>query len=115
MFLISILLLCISNIFMLFAWYSHLKELSHSSWFIIILVSWLIAFIEYSFLIPGIRIGSSLFTIGQLKIIQEVISLSIFIPFSIYYLKEPITTDYLIACIFLLIAIFFIFRTKIFV
>ncbi len=112
--LTAILLLICSNVFMTFAWYAHLKELSHKPWVIAALVSWGIALFEYLLQVPANRIGHTVMNVGQLKILQEVISISIFIPFAIYYLKEPFKTDYLWAGLCLLGAVFFMFREKFF-
>lgn len=111
---ISIALLLCSNVFMTFAWYAHLKELSHKPWIIAALISWGIALFEYLLQVPANRIGHSVMTIGQLKILQEVISISVFVPFALYYLKEPLKLDYLWAGLCLLGAVFFIFREKMF-
>jgi len=111
---ISIALLICSNIFMTFAWYAHLKELSQKPWIIAALISWGIALFEYMLQVPANRIGHTVMTIGQLKILQEVISISVFVPFAIYYLKEPIKLDYLWAGLCILGAVFFIFREKLF-
>lgn len=111
---ISIALLICSNVFMTFAWYAHLKELSHKPWIIAALISWGIALFEYLLQVPANRIGHSVMTIGQLKILQEVISISVFVPFALYYLKEPLKLDYLWAGLCLLGAVFFIFREKMF-
>ena len=105
-------LLVLSNIFMTFAWYAHLKELNSSPWFIAALISWAVAFFEYLFQVPANRIGFTVLTVGQLKIIQEVITLSIFVPFAIFYLKEPIKLDYLWAGLCMVGAVYFIFRDK---
>jgi len=109
---ISILLLLCSNVFMTFAWYAHLKELNSKPWIIAALVSWGIAFLEYIFQVPANRIGYSVLSVGQLKIMQEVITLSVFVPFSLLYLKEPLKLDYLWAGLCLVGAVFFIFRGK---
>lgn len=109
---LSIFLLIISNIFMTFAWYAHLKELNHKPWIIAALISWAIALLEYLFQVPANRIGFTVLSVGQLKIIQEVITLSIFIPFSVMYLKEPLKLDYLWAGICLVGAVYFMFRSK---
>lgn len=109
---LSIVLLLCSNIFMTFAWYAHLKEMSHKPWIIAALVSWGIALIEYLFQVPGNRIGYTVLTVGQLKIMQEVITLSVFVPFAIMYLKEPLKLDYLWAGLCLLGAVYFMFRDK---
>ena len=110
--LISISLLIVSNVFMTFAWYAHLKELNSSPWFIAALISWSVAFFEYLFQVPANRIGYTVLTVGQLKIIQEVITLSIFVPFAIFYLKEPIKLDYLWAGLCMVGAVYFMFRDK---
>ena len=105
-------LLCCSNIFMTFAWYAHLKNLSGKPWIIAALVSWGIALFEYAFQVPANRIGYSVISIGQLKIIQEIITLSVFVPFSIMYLKEPLKLDYLWAGLCMVGAAYFMFRSK---
>ncbi|MBU0755070.1 MAG: DMT family protein [Planctomycetes bacterium] len=110
-FLSVVLLLC-SNVFMTFAWYAHLKELNNKPWIIAALVSWGIALLEYLFQVPANRIGYSVLSVGQLKIMQEVITLSIFVPFSVWYLKEPLKLDYLWAGLCLVGAVFFMFRGK---
>jgi len=107
------LLLC-SNVFMTFAWYGHLKNLSNKPWIVAALVSWGIALFEYLLQVPANRIGHQAMSVGQLKILQEVITLMIFVPFSLLYLKEKLTLDYLWAGLCLCGAVFFIFRTKIF-
>ncbi len=111
---ITILLLICSNVFMTFAWYAHLKELSHKPWLIAAFISWGIALFEYLLQVPANRIGHTVMSVGQLKILQEVISISVFVPFAIYYLKEPIKLDYLWAGLCLLGAVFFMFREKLF-
>ena len=93
---LTILLLACSNIFMTFAWYAHLKELNQRPWIIAALVSWAIAFFEYMLQVPGNRIGYTVLSIGQLKLLQEVITLVVFVPFAVYYLKEPLKLDYLV-------------------
>lgn len=97
---------------MTFAWYAHLKELNNKPWIIAALISWGIALLEYLFQVPANRIGYSVLTIGQLKIIQEVITLSVFVPFSVMYLKEPLKLDYLWAAFCLVGAVYFMFRSK---
>ncbi len=109
---ITVILLICSNVFMTFAWYAHLKELNNKPWLIAALVSWGIALIEYLFQVPANRIGYTEFNIGQLKIIQEVITLSVFVPFSVLYMKEPLKLDYLWAGLCLVGAVFFMFRGK---
>jgi len=110
--LLSISLLCLSNIFMTFAWYAHLKELGHKPWVVAALISWGIAFFEYMLQVPANRIGYQVLSVGQLKILQEVITLSIFIPFSVIYLKEPLKLDYLWAALCIMGAVYFVFRSK---
>lgn len=109
---ITISLLVCSNVFMTFAWYAHLKELGNKPWIIAALVSWGIALFEYLFQVPANRIGYTVLSVGQLKIIQEVITLSVFVPFSVMYLKEPLKLDYLWAGLCLLGAVYFVFRSK---
>ncbi|MGH7885584.1 MAG: DMT family protein [Thermodesulfobacteriota bacterium] len=108
----SILLLICSNIFMTFAWYAHLKEFNNKPWIIAAFISWGIALIEYLFQVPANRIGYTVLSVGQLKIMQEVITLSVFVPFSILYLKEPLKMDYLWAGLCMVGAVYFMFRTK---
>ena len=110
--LASIGLLILSNVFMTFAWYAHLKELNHKPWIIAALVSWAIAFFEYLLQVPGNRIGYTVLSVGQLKIIQEVITLSVFVPFALLYLKEPLKLDYLWAGLCMVGAVFFMFREE---
>jgi uncharacterized protein len=105
----TILLLTISNIFMTFAWYGHLKFKSSPLW-IVILISWLIAFFEYCFQVPANRIGHGQFTAAQLKTIQEVITLVVFAAFSVLYLKEEFRWNYLVGFGLIILAVFFIFR-----
>ena len=107
---ITVLLLICSNIFMTFAWYAHLKELNNKPWFIAAILSWGIALFEYMFQVPANRIGYTVLNVGQLKIIQEIVTLSIFVPFSIFYLKEPLRLDYLWAGLCLVGAVYFMFR-----
>ena len=106
-------MLVLSNIFMTLAWYGHLKNLSTKPWIIAVLVSWGIAFFEYLIQVPANRMGNTVLTIPQLKIIQESIALTVFIPISIFYLKEKITLDYILAMLCIMGAVFFIFRSKI--
>jgi uncharacterized protein (DUF486 family) len=109
----SVFLLVLSNVFMTFAWYAHLKELSTRPWIVAALVSWGIALFEYLLQVPGNRIGYTALSIGQLKIMQEIITLSVFVPFAVFYLKEPIKSDYLWAGLCILGAAYFVFREKI--
>ncbi len=105
-------LLVLSNIFMTFAWYGHLKHLKGSAVFVAITASWGIAFFEYMLMVPANRIGSTVFSLAQLKILQEVITLSVFIPFAVLYMKEPFKLNYLYAGICLLGAVYFMFYYK---
>jgi uncharacterized protein (DUF486 family) len=105
----TILLLAISNIFMTFAWYGHLK-FKHNPLWIVVIVSWLIAFFEYCFQVPANRLGHGQFNAAQLKTIQEVITLIVFAGFSVMYLKEEFRWNYLVGFGFMVLAVFFIFR-----
>ena len=107
--LLPILMLFASNVFMTFAWYGHLKFKDHSLP-IVILVSWGIAFFEYMIMVPANRIGYTELSVGQLKIMQEVITLAVFVPFSVYVMHQPLKLDYLWAGLCLLGAVYFIFR-----
>jgi uncharacterized protein (DUF486 family) len=106
------LLLVASNVFMTFAWYAHLKDLRSKPWFVAALVSWGIAFFEYLLQVPANRIGHGALTLGQLKILQEAIALSVFVPFAVLYMKEPPTLDYLWASLCIGGAVYFVFRSK---
>ena len=108
----TVLLLSLSNVFMTFAWYAHLKELSHKPWLVAALLSWGIALFEYLLQVPANRIGFTVLSVAQLKILQEVITLSVFVPFAWFYLKEPIKLDYLWAGLCILGAVYFIFRSR---
>ena len=105
-------LLTLSNVFMTFAWYAHLKELNDRPWYLAALSSWSIALVEYLFQVPGNRIGYTVLTLPQLKILQEVITLTVFVPFALFYLKEPLKLDYVWAALCLLGAVYFIFRSR---
>ncbi len=105
------LLVC-SNVFMTFAWYAHLKNMAQQPWILAALASWGIALFEYLLQVPANRIGHDVMSVGQLKIMQEVITLLVFAPFSIFYMKEKLTLDYLWAGLCILGAVFFIFRSK---
>ncbi len=109
---LTIVLLSLSNVFMTFAWYAHLKELNQKPWVVAALVSWGIAFFEYMLQVPGNRIGFTVLSVGQLKILQEVITLAVFVPFALFYLKEPLKLDYLWAAMCILGAVYFIFRSR---
>lgn len=111
-YLLTILLLTCSNVFMTFAWYAHLRNLADKPWIVAALVSWGIALFEYLLQVPANRIGHEVMSVGQLKILQEVITLSVFVPFAIFYMKEKPTLDYLWAGLCLLGAVFFMFRKK---
>jgi uncharacterized protein (DUF486 family) len=106
----TVLLLIASNVFMTFAWYAHLKNLNHRHWMIAALVSWGIALFEYMLQVPANRIGHQVMTIGQLKILQEVITLAVFVPFAFFYMKEPLKLNYLWAGLCMCGAVFFMFR-----
>jgi uncharacterized protein (DUF486 family) len=104
------LLLIASNVFMTFAWYAHLKNLHNKPLYIAILVSWGIALFEYALQVPANRIGSTQLELGQLKIMQEVITLVVFVPFAALYMKEPVKLNYLWAALCMAGAVYFIFR-----
>ncbi len=103
-------LLVLSNVFMTFAWYGHLKGLSGKAWYVAAFISWGIALFEYLLQVPANRIGHTVLPVGQLKIIQEVITLAVFVPFAIFYMNEKLSWNYLAAGVCLLGAVFFIFR-----
>ena len=109
--LVTALLLICSNLFMTFAWYGHLKNLAASPWYVAALISWGIALFEYLLQVPANRIGYTAFNLGQLKILQEVITLSVFVPFAVLYMGQPLKLDYLYAAVCLMGAVYFIFRT----
>ncbi len=104
-------LLALSNVFMTVAWYAHLKNLAHRAWWVAALLSWGVALFEYLIQVPANRIGYTALTLPQLKILQEVISLSVFAPFALFYMGQPLKLDYLWACLCLLGAVYFIFRS----
>jgi uncharacterized protein (DUF486 family) len=106
----TVLLLAMSNVFMTFAWYAHLKTLNQKPWIIAALVSWGIALFEYLLQVPANRIGYTVLTLPQLKILQEVITLSVFVPFLLFYMRQPLKLDYLWAALCMLGAVYFIFR-----
>ncbi|MBN1816698.1 MAG: DMT family protein [Sedimentisphaerales bacterium] len=105
----TVILLVLSNVFMTFAWYGHLR-FKHAMLWKVILISWMIAFVEYCFQVPANRYGHGLFTAGQLKTIQEIITLAVFSVFSFWYLKEPITWNYWVGFVLIVLAGFFIFH-----
>lgn len=105
----TLLLMC-SNVFMTFAWYAHLKDLSHRPWYIAAFLSWGLALFEYLLQVPANRIGFTALSLGQLKILQEVITLAVFVPFAVIYMKQPLKLDYLWAGLCILGAVYFVFR-----
>ena len=118
--LVAALMLVISNLFtknfcpgtrMTFAWYGHLKNLAASPWYVAALASWCIALFEYLLQVPANRIGYTALTLGQLKILQEVITLLVFVPFAVLYMNQPLKWDYLYAALCMMGAVYFIFRT----
>jgi len=110
-YLSTIGLLTLSNVFMTFAWYGHLKHLSSSPWLLAALVSWGIALFEYLLQVPANRIGHGVMNVGQLKILQEIITLTVFVPFAVLYMREKLTLDYLWAALCILGAVYFLFRS----
>jgi hypothetical protein len=106
----TILLLTVSNVFMTFAWYAHLKNLNNKPWMIGAFASWGIALFEYLFQVPANRIGFTVMSVAQLKILQEVITLSVFVPFAVFYMHEPMKLDFLWAGLCLMGAVYFMFR-----
>lgn len=113
-FWITVGLLCCSNVFMTFAWYGHLRTLAHRPWLLAALASWSIALFEYLLQVPANRVGHQVMNIGQLKVLQEVITLTVFVPFSLFYMREKLSLDYLWAGLCLLGAVFFLFRSRLF-
>ena len=106
----SVALLACSNVFMTFAWYAHLKNLSTRAWYVAAIASWGIALFEYLLQVPANRIGYTALSLGQLKMLQEIIAIGVFIPFAVFYMKQPIKTDFLWAGLCLLGAVYFVFR-----
>ncbi|MCF7956487.1 MAG: DMT family protein [Phycisphaerae bacterium] len=106
----TVCLLTISNLFMTFAWYAHLRNLSGKVWYIAAIASWAIAFFEYLFQVPANRIGYTVLSLPQLKILQEVITLSVFIPFTVIYMKQPVNLNYFWAVLCMIGAVYFVFR-----
>ena len=104
-------LLVLSNVFMTFAWYAHLRNLNDRPWWIAALLSWGIALFEYLLQVPANRIGYTVFSLAQLKILQEVITLAVFVPFAVWYMGQPVKLDYLWAGLCLMGAVYFIFRS----
>lgn len=108
--ILTILLLVASNIFMTFAWYAHLRNMADRPWLVAAVASWGIALFEYLLQVPANRIGAQTLSLAQLKIIQEVITLSVFVPFALFYMRQPITLNFLWAGICLMGAVYFMFR-----
>ena len=106
----TIILLTIANVFMSFAWYAHLKELNNKPWIVAALISWGIALVEYLFQVPANRIGFTVLSLAQLKMLQEVITLAVFVPFAVFYMQQPLKLDFLWAGLCLLGAVYFMFR-----
>jgi uncharacterized protein len=110
-FIKTTILLTLSNVFMTFAWYSHLRNMSDKKWYVAAIVSWGIALFEYLIQVPANRIGYSALSLAQLKILQEVITLSVFVPFVLIYMQQPLKMNFLWAGLCLLGAVYFIFKT----
>ena len=106
----TIVLLGISNVFMTFAWYAHLRNLNDKKWYIAALLSWGIALFEYLFQVPANRIGYSQYSLGQLKILQEIITLAVFAPFALFYMHQPLKLNFLWAALCMIGAVYFMFR-----
>lgn len=106
----TVILLTFSNVFMTFAWYAHLRELSHKPWIVAALASWGIALFEYLLQVPANRIGYTELSVAQLKLMQEAITLSVFVPFALFYMKEPLKLDHLWAALCIVGAVYFTFR-----
>ncbi len=104
-------LLALSNVFMTFAWYAHLKDLSAKPWYVAAIASWGIALFEYLLQVPANRIGYTELSLPQLKIMQEAITLTVFVPFAVFYMKQPLKLDYLWAALCIMGAVYFIFRS----
>ena len=107
----TLILLTLSHVFMTFAWYAHLKEMNNQPWIVAALASWGIALFEYLLQVPGNRIGYTVFTLPQLKILQEVITLTVFVPFAVFYMKAELRWDFLWAGLCLMGAVYFMFRS----
>lgn len=107
----TVFLLTLSNVFMTFAWYAHLKNLNEKPWYIAAFISWGIALFEYQLQVPANRIGYTMLSLAQLKVLQEVITLLVFVPFAIYYMQQPLKLDFLWAGLCLVGAVYFMFRT----
>ncbi|HQB69582.1 MAG TPA: DMT family protein [Paludibacteraceae bacterium] len=110
-YIFTVVMLVLSNYFMTFAWYAHLRNMSDKVWWIAALASWGIALCEYLIMVPANRIGFTVYTLPQLKIIQEVISLTVFVPFAIFYMNQPFKWDFVWAALCLIGAVYFMFRS----
>ena len=108
----TVLLLTLSNVFMTYAWYGHLRTLSDRKWYVAALASWGIALFEYLLQVPANRTGYTVLTLPQLKMLQEVISLAVFVPFSVYYMRQPLRLDFLWAALCIMGAVYFMFRSQ---
>ncbi|MGH7437402.1 MAG: DMT family protein [Polyangiaceae bacterium] len=108
----TVLLLIGSNVFMTYAWYGHLRTLRGAPWYVAVVASWGVAFFEYMLQVPANRLGYGTFSLGQLKILQEIITLSVFVPFAVFYMKESLKLDYLYAAFCILGAAYFVFRSR---
>jgi hypothetical protein len=106
----TVLLLLASNVFMTFAWYAHLRNLGHRKWYVAALASWGIALFEYLLQVPANRIGYTVMSLPQLKLLQEVVTLAVFVPFAVLYMRQPLKLDYLWASLCILGAVYFMFR-----
>jgi uncharacterized protein (DUF486 family) len=111
LFVRTVILLVCSNAFMTFAWYSHLRNWNDKKWYMAALLSWGVALFEYLFQVPANRIGYTVMSLGQLKILQEVITISVFAPFAVFYMHQPLKLDYLWSGLCLAGAVYFMFRT----
>jgi uncharacterized protein (DUF486 family) len=107
---LTTILLTFSNMFMTFAWYAHLRNLSAKPWYVAVLVSWGIAFFEYTLQVPANRIGFTVLDLSRLKILQEILSLTVFVPFLMLYMHQPLKLDYIWAAVCILGAVYFVFR-----
>mgnify|MGYP003614876086 CR=1 FL=1 len=110
-YIFTVFMLVLSNCFMTFAWYAHLRNMSGKAWWIAALASWGIALCEYLIMVPANRVGFTVYSLPQLKIIQEVISLTIFIPFAVFYMNQPFKWDFVWAALCLMGAVYFMFRS----
>ena len=107
----AMLLLICSNVFMTFAWYAHLRNMASSPWYVAAIASWGIALFEYLLQVPANRIGYTTLTLPQLKILQEIITLAVFVPFAVLYMRQPVKLDFLWAALCLVGAVYFVFRS----